>query len=231
MDKLAAWSPNLLALLVIALAGLGSSVATSRLARWRDARWLDRPNHRSLHERPTPRNGGLAIVGSILIGVLALSGIGGYHPNMGLLLLGVTPVTAVALLDDLTDLSVRARLLAQLVAAALLLLSLEALPPLTLPGMVPASPSAVPAPGVTALTGPVAWLGLYLFVIWMTNLYNFMDGMDGFAAGMTVYGFGTLALLGGLAGQAQFVLWCTLLCAAAGGFLRHNFPPARIFMG
>ncbi|EDN66403.1 glycosyl transferase, group 4 family [Beggiatoa sp. PS] len=70
-----------------------------------------------------------------------------------------------------------------------------------------------------------------LFVVWMTNLYNFMDGMDGFAGGMAVFGFGTLAVFGGLANHLFFMAINLMVASAAGGFLLFNFPPARIFMG
>ncbi len=64
--------------------------------------------------------------------------------------------------------------------------------------------------------------------MWMTNLYNFMDGMDGFAGGMTVIGFGTLALLWG---GGPFAALAAVAAGAALGFLPLNFPPARLFMG
>ena len=70
-----------------------------------------------------------------------------------------------------------------------------------------------------------------LFVIWMVNLYNFMDGMDGFAGGMACFGFATLALLGALAGSPIYALAAFMVCAAAAGFLPFNFPPAKLFMG
>ena len=65
----------------------------------------------------------------------------------------------------------------------------------------------------------------------MTNLYNFMDGMDGFAAGMTVVGFLTYAMLGWRVDATLFMLLSLALAASAGGFLLINCPPARIFMG
>jgi UDP-N-acetylmuramyl pentapeptide phosphotransferase/UDP-N-acetylglucosamine-1-phosphate transferase len=65
----------------------------------------------------------------------------------------------------------------------------------------------------------------------MINLYNFMDGMDGFAAGMAVAGFGALSLAGWIADAPGFGLVSGLIAAAAAGFLIWNFPPARIFMG
>jgi UDP-N-acetylmuramyl pentapeptide phosphotransferase/UDP-N-acetylglucosamine-1-phosphate transferase len=70
-----------------------------------------------------------------------------------------------------------------------------------------------------------------LFIVWMINLYNFMDGMDGFAGGMTIFGFGTFAVLGLIAGDMLFSVLNLIIAAAASGFLMFNFPPARIFMG
>jgi UDP-N-acetylmuramyl pentapeptide phosphotransferase/UDP-N-acetylglucosamine-1-phosphate transferase len=65
----------------------------------------------------------------------------------------------------------------------------------------------------------------------MVNLYNFMDGMDGFAGGMAVFGFGAMAVLGWQGGDAGFALANAAIAAAAAGFLLFNFPPARIFLG
>ena len=65
--------------------------------------------------------------------------------------------------------------------------------------------------------------------MWMINLYNFMDGMDGFAGGMTVIGFGTLAVIG--VEHQLFMTMNLLVVSATCGFLLFNFPPAKIFMG
>jgi UDP-N-acetylmuramyl pentapeptide phosphotransferase/UDP-N-acetylglucosamine-1-phosphate transferase len=67
--------------------------------------------------------------------------------------------------------------------------------------------------------------------MWMTNLYNFMDGMDGFAGGMTILGFGCLAYVAWTHGNHGLAGLSLLIAGAAAGFLRYNFPPARIFMG
>lgn len=90
-----------------------------------------------------------------------------------------------------------------------------------------------------ALAGWLAWslglLGIWLaislmLIVWMTNLYNFMDGADGLAGGMTVLGFGGYAL--GYAGhQPAMMVSMWVIVAAAAGFLVFNFPPARVFMG
>ncbi len=72
---------------------------------------------------------------------------------------------------------------------------------------------------------------LGLGVGWMTNLYNFMDGADGLAGGMALFGFGFYALAAWTGGQPGFALVNLCIAAAAGAFLLFNFPPARIFMG
>jgi len=70
-----------------------------------------------------------------------------------------------------------------------------------------------------------------LFLIGMTNLYNFMDGMDGFAGGMTAFGYGFIALIGFRAGETALGVTGLLIVAATLGFLPYNWPPAKIFMG
>jgi UDP-N-acetylmuramyl pentapeptide phosphotransferase/UDP-N-acetylglucosamine-1-phosphate transferase len=70
-----------------------------------------------------------------------------------------------------------------------------------------------------------------MVIVWMTNLFNFMDGTDGLAGGMGMIGFGTLAFAATAAGAAPLALACVALAAACAGFLVFNFPPARVFMG
>lgn len=115
----------------------------------------------------------------------------------------------VSLLDDVRSLPVRDRLLAHIVAAVLL----------------------VAGSGVFIQQG--IWLGVtvLVFTVWVTNLYNFMDGSDGLAGGMALFGFacyGAAALIAH--DDAQAILNFSI-AAAALGFLFHNFPPAKVFMG
>jgi UDP-N-acetylmuramyl pentapeptide phosphotransferase/UDP-N-acetylglucosamine-1-phosphate transferase len=68
-------------------------------------------------------------------------------------------------------------------------------------------------------------------IVWMTNLYNFMDGSDGLAGGMTVIGFGAMALAAAAAREWPLAAACAAIASAGAGFLAHNFPPARVFLG
>lgn len=180
---------------------------------------LDHPNERSLHTQPTPRTGGVAILTGIYSAILVLLFANvGASPIMWLMA-GAGLIAALSFLDDRRGLPVVARFLGHVVGAGLVVLGAGlTLLPLSL--------------GIT-VPWPV-WLGLslsVLFLVWMVNLYNFMDGMDGFAGGMALIGFGTFAVLGQLAGNFPFVAVNLVIAAAAGGFLLYNFPPARIFMG
>ena len=120
-------------------------------------------------------------------------------------MVGAFALAAVSLLDDVRGLPVRVRFLAHFVAAAGCLLAL-----------------GVSGWGLVAGT---------LAVVWMTNLYNFMDGSDGLAGGMAAVGFGALALAAWLCDAPGLAVFCAAIAAAALAFLRFNFPPARVFMG
>lgn len=80
----------------------------------------------------------------------------------------------------------------------------------------------------------VEWLWLLpvlLFIVWMTNLFNFMDGSDGLAGGMALFGFSFYGIAGLFSGNEAFAMMNFTIGAAALGFLYHNFHPARVFMG
>jgi UDP-N-acetylmuramyl pentapeptide phosphotransferase/UDP-N-acetylglucosamine-1-phosphate transferase len=87
---------------------------------------------------------------------------------------------------------------------------------------------------VMLLSGAYGWIVMFLVmigIIWMSNLYNFMDGSDGLAGGMTLIGFGYYGLAALLAGSSDYAMINFSIAAAAMAFLLHNFYPARIFMG
>lgn len=207
------------------LLAFGVSAALSRwLATGHGPRILDYPNARSLHQSPTPRTGGLALLAGVVVGLLPwliLSAWFDHRLDVRLLaLLGAAGLVGlVAFLDDWREQPRRHRLLAHSLAALTLILLGLRWNTLGLPGW------DLPLP--LWLVWPLS----LLFIVWMINLYNFMDGMDGFAASMAACGFGSLAVLGVLGGDWAFVLPNGLLVAASLGFLTVNFPPARLFMG
>lgn len=207
------------AVIVVAVAGLIALGLTRWLAH-PDApiRLLDQPNERSLHATPTPRSGGLAICVGLLAGWAASVLLLQAEILPAQILSGAVVVAGISILDDRYGLSQGLRLLVQLGAALLLIRSGFIIQGEILPGL-----ALVSGLGLTVLT--------VAMTLWLTNLYNFMDGMDGFAGGMAVIGFGTLALLGWGQGDGLFAAASLAVCAAAAGFLWFNFPPARIFMG
>lgn len=157
---------------------------------------IDTPNERSLHDRPIPRIGGLALVPAALVTGLA----GGFHDWP--MLAAVAVLYGLSLVDDVRGLSARSRLLVQLLAATGWALSLP------------------------------ADMGLVVVLIFaaagFANFFNFMDGSNGLAGGMALFGFAALGLLGGAAPEGALA-WA--IAAAAAGFLLLNFQPARVFMG
>ena len=199
--------PTLLAF--ISSLGLGWLLAHPRFG----PRILDRPNERSLHSRPVPRTGGVAILIGLGLAMVVRSPGEGLPDGWGWIALGVVLIGGVSFIDDCRSLPARWRFLVHLAAAGLFLYEGLSCRPL-------ASPVAA---------------GLFFFcllgIVWMINLYNFMDGMDGLAAGMAVIGFSGLAILAAMSGVLSLVPVALVVAAAAGGFLVWNFPPARIFMG
>jgi len=199
-----------------------SYLSVAAIRRWALRRnLLDIPNERSSHVVPTPRGGGLAIAAIVLIGFgiarlwaedLALSSFLGY-------MLGALVVAAISAVDDLCGVSAPARLLVHLFAAAIFV---------AFAGFV----SRIYLPFLGELEW--GWLGVPITLLWMvglTNAYNFMDGIDGIAAGQAIVA-GSLWIVVALAlGASALATLGVLIVGASWGFLLHNTPPARIFMG
>jgi Fuc2NAc and GlcNAc transferase len=196
-------------------------IATGLMRRYALQRdLLDVPNVRSSHSSPTPRGGGVAIVAAFLGAVLAI----GFAQQLSFrvvsaLLAGGVAVAAVGFLDDRRALRARVRFIVH-VGAALWVVAL-------LGGL---SESALARWGLHGV-----WVGAAMAVlalVWTTNLFNFMDGIDGIAASEAAFIAGAGAWIywrhGGDAGLTAAML---CLAAASLGFLRWNWPPARIFMG
>lgn len=209
----------ILAALVAAL--MSSLVLSALLSRYRGRfALLDLPNARSLHVGATPRAGGVAILAGLAVGA-ATVGTMQVLPDGGWVIAALLLVAAISFADDIWRLPALLRLAVHLVAASMLVLG-----------------GAYMLPGLHLLPGwnlqaPPWLLATFsvLLVVWCTNLYNFMDGMDGLAGGMAVIGFGSLAVLGWLAHAPAYASAASLVAAAVAGFLPFNFAPARLFMG
>lgn len=181
------------------------------IVRQKQESWLDEPNERSLHSAPVSRLGGVGIWTGVVVGGLLAYRILESELNFYGLTAAVI-LFVVALMDDRKSLPPLARLLAQIFAVTLAVVG----------GKLYIS---------WDFAAPIwPWIGVFM-LLWGVNLYNFMDGMDGFAGTMAAAGFSVLAILGLLQGQEGFALSCGLLAAASAGFLCLNFPPAKIFMG
>jgi len=162
---------------------------------------LDRPNERSLHALPVPRTGGIAIAAGVATAYALVL------PGLPIILGAALALAVLSFVDDVVGLSTLARLALHLGAAAVALaFDLE-------------------------VTAPLLFVVFALALAWTANLYNFMDGSDGLAGGMAVFGFGAYSLAAYLFGASTLAALCASLAAASAAFLAFNWHPARLFMG
>jgi glycosyltransferase WbpL len=178
---------------------------------------LDVPNERSSHESSTPRGGGIGILAGVAAGflVLLVSGIG-FDVELMVLLAGTIAIAVLGVFDDLHPIRPRYRLLVQVAVAAVVVVLIGGVPRLPLPPPLDLS---------------LGWLAAPVAIVWLvgvTNFYNFMDGIDGLAAGQAVASCAGVVLAAWAAGAVELAL---VLAAASIGFLVFNWPPARIFLG
>lgn len=211
----AAWVGLVLVTLAVAfvVTGLVRHYAISR-------QLLDIPNARSSHSVPTPRGGGMGIVAAVLVMALALPLVG-IADVRDSLIYGACGgfVALLGFLDDHGHVPAGWRLLGHFAAAI-------------------AAVALAGGASDVVIFGHVISLGwgghalAVLIVVWMLNLFNFMDGIDGLAGSeaVLVAGIGAV-LLAACATPGSHVAWMIVIAAGATGFLLWNWPPARIFMG
>lgn len=205
------WIGPSLTALVVALAGTRLLI---RVLRVRGV--LDVPNARSSHAAPTPRGGGIAILAGTGVAGGAAALLGMPLPGAGFWA-GAAVVAVTGWADDRTGgLSPALRLLLQIAAAVLALLGTGGLTALPLP------------PPADVALGALAWPLAVLWIVAVTNIYNFLDGIDGYAASQGV--LAGLVLLG-LAGTEPVLGLGGLVAGACVGFGVYNWHRARIFMG
>lgn len=185
---------------------------------------LDEPNQRSSHDRPTPSTGGVAIVVTFFVGFAVVwifsdqARLSGYH------LLGFggasLAIAIVGLVDDLKLLRTFRLKLAVQLGAAVVLLAFD---------MVF---TRVSLPGIGAFD--LGWLGYPMTLLWvvaLTNIFNFMDGLNGLAGGTAVIAAAMLCAITFVESSFFVYIFCYIIAAGSAGFLIFNFPRARMFMG
>jgi UDP-GlcNAc:undecaprenyl-phosphate GlcNAc-1-phosphate transferase len=179
---------------------------------------VDEPGEqRRMHLRAVPRLGGLAIFLGIFIPALAFLEL---TPAYRGILLGAAVATAVGMADDFRGLPWSVKLGGQ-IASALIAVYFG----------VTIEHFSFPLLGIHELP---EWLSVVATVVWivaMMNIINLLDGMDGLAAGISAIAGGTFAVLALSLGRPEAAVLSAIVAGACLGFLRHNFYPARIFMG
>jgi UDP-GlcNAc:undecaprenyl-phosphate GlcNAc-1-phosphate transferase len=178
---------------------------------------VDRPGGRRLNRRPVPRLGGLAIFLGLLVPSLAFLDLSG---EMRGILLGAAVACVVGAVDDFRGLSPPVKLAGQVLAASI-------------PTMFGVWIDHFTFPFVGVVDLP-AWVGVPLTIVWIVavmNMVNFLDGMDGLASGVCAIAGTTFAVLALSLGKVDAAVLSAVVAGACIGFLRHNFFPARIFMG
>src|SRR4249919_3699428 len=178
---------------------------------------VDQPDARRLNRRPIPRLGGLAIFFGILVPALAFLDLSGESRGV---LLGAAVATVVGAIDDFRGLAPLTKLAGQFVAASIPCMFGVWIDHFTFPFL-----------GVVDIP---AWIGVPLSMFWIVavmNMVNFLDGMDGLAAGVCAIAGVTYAILSLSLGKIDPAILSAIVAGSCIGFLRHNFFPARIFMG
>lgn len=206
---------------VFFVAFAASALLTARVFAYATRRHIvDVPNARSSHTRPTARGGGLAIA-IVVLGGLVLFGALRVIPWQVAVALAVggVAVAGIGWLDDLRGASASLRAAIHLAAAVWAVALLGGLPVIHL--------------GTTPLfLGTWGWPVAAIGIMWCTNLFNFMDGVDGIAAGEALTAGAALGVLAVFVSHDDGVAAVAFLIAgAAGGFLIWNWQPAKIFMG
>jgi Fuc2NAc and GlcNAc transferase len=180
---------------------------------------LDIPNERSSHKIPTPRNGGIAIAIAFLLGMLwlAMNHIISLRLALALLNGGIF-VAGIGYLDDRKPVSAKSRSIVHFIAAAIALYFLGGFPSLI----------------VGSWQINLGWFGFILAaigIVWLINLYNFMDGIDGLAGSEAIFVSLTMGILLWTHGVHGIAWLCFFLVASVAGFLFWNWPPAKLFLG
>lgn len=185
---------------------------------------VDAPNYRKVHARIMPRLGGLAIFLSFLIAVAIFQPILIINENgsnfLLAIIIGACIIVATGVVDDMREISAKAKLVGQLLAALIVIFV----------GGIQIDMITLPFVGELNF----GFLSIPLTILWIvgiTNAINLIDGLDGLAAGVSTIALITLAVMAIIMGNMFVLAIAAILAAATSGFLFYNFHPAKIFMG
>ncbi len=180
---------------------------------------LDMPNERKVHKKPMPRLGGLAIFSSFLLGLLIH---GNLSEEIVAILIGAFIIVIVGIFDDIKPVKARYKIIFQVIASFIVIYFGNIyIDEISLLGWV--------------MTFNYFWSFVIsmAFMLGITNSINLIDGLDGLAAGVSTIYFGTILVIATILNMfgGLDILICVIMLGATLGFLVHNFPPAKIFMG
>jgi len=208
------------AIFVLGLALLSCALTWVLIKR---VRIIDVPNERSSHDTPVPRSGGIAIVATVLGGLAALKALSGdpaFEQDFFWMFAGAALlIAAVSVFDDLAGLGFKAKLASQSGCAVLVMAF----------GLVV---DAVQLPGLGRVElGLWGYPLTFVWIVGLTNAFNFMDGIDGIAGGTAAVAAAFFAAVTFAQGSTFVYLVSLAIAGAALGFLVWNWQPAKIFMG
>ena len=226
---------SLLPALAVFLVSLTIALIAAPLSTWIGRRWMvvDLPGGRRTHDRAVPRTGGVALFAAFLVGgAMALAVWPPANPEdvrrLLAVLCGASLVFAFGLWDDWRELPAWPQLIAQALAALVAVAGTVFIERFT----NPLTNHLVVIPDLLPFLGWGIVVGITVFwVMGMINTVNWLDGLDGLAAGVTFIAAALFAIHSFRLGQPEIALFPTALAGACLGFLPFNFHPARVFMG
>jgi UDP-GlcNAc:undecaprenyl-phosphate/decaprenyl-phosphate GlcNAc-1-phosphate transferase len=178
---------------------------------------IDMPRERGLHQYPTPRLGGLAILTAVIAaGIVFLP----HNRETDGILIGAGVIALVGAADDILELPADFKLFGQILAAVIPVASGMRVDHMTIPFLGPIS-----------LSKPLAYVLTVIGIVALMNIVNFIDGVDGLAAGVCLIGALTFAAIALSLDRTAAGVLAMIVAGAALGYLRHGFAPASIFLG
>lgn len=180
---------------------------------------IDIPNERKVHTKPTPRLGGLSIYVAFLMGYILY---GTVNTQMISILIGSFILVILGIIDDINSIKARYKFLVQLVAASIVVIY----------GQIYFNEISILGLHLV-FSKPIGYLFSILFIAAIANAINFIDGLDGLASGISSIYFLTIGIIAFLLNRigGLDIILAFIMLGSTLGFLVHNFPPAKIFMG